>query len=103
MRQAEEERTPVLNLENVLANRIWTEFRNSPDHQVLAKKFEAAINDARRKHPQPPDDALISVTVHITAREARTILKRFKDYLGAPHDNRVYTAVSDALKESEDK
>jgi hypothetical protein len=101
MRQAEEERTLVVNLENVLAGRIWTEFRNRPDHQVLAKKFEAAINDARRKHPQAPDDAIVPVTVHITVGQARTILKRFKDYLGAPHDNRVYTAVSDALKRSE--
>ncbi len=95
------EPTLALNLENVLAGRIWTEFRNSPDHQVLAKKFEAAINDARRKHPQPPDDALIPVIVHITEKEARAILTRFKDYRGAPHDDRVYKAVSDALRASE--
>jgi hypothetical protein len=96
-----EKPTVPLNLENVLAGRIWTEFRNDPQHQVLAKKFEAAIQDALRKHkPTAPDEALVQVTVHVTEKEARTILTVFKQYAGAPHDDRVLKAVRDALKES---
>ncbi|MGZ7063319.1 MAG: hypothetical protein ACXVKD_10730 [Candidatus Angelobacter sp.] len=100
MKQAEQA-TVVLNLENVLAGRIWTEFRNDPQHQVLAKKFEAAIQDALRKHKQTaPDEALIPVTAHLTEKEAKTILTVFKRYAGALHDDRVLKTVSDALKES---
>jgi hypothetical protein len=101
MKQAEQPRV-VVNLENVLAGRIATQFRNVREQQILVKKFDGAIQDARHNHPQAPDDALIPVTVHITEKEARTILQEFKPYIGAPHDAKVYKAVSDALKANDE-
>jgi hypothetical protein len=100
MKQAEQTTVP-LNLENVLAGRIWTEIRNDPQHQVLTKKFEAAIQHALHKHNQTaPDEALIPVTVYVTEKEAQTILTVFKRYAGAPHDDRILKAVNDVLKKS---
>lgn len=98
------ERTIVaLTLENVLAGRIWTQFCNNRGQRVLAEKFNSAIQDARGKHKQAPDDALIPVSVTLTLKEAETILVEFAPWIGAPHDRRVYQAVSDAMKASENQ
>lgn len=96
MKQAEEP-TIIVNLEKVLADRIWTEFRNDLKQQDIAKNFFNAIQDAIHKNKQAPDDALIPVTVHLTRKQAMTILNAFKPWVGYPHDRRVYQAVNDAM------
>jgi len=94
----------VLNIEYALAGRIWTEFRNDREQQVLAKKLESAMQEAMRKHKHTaPDEALIPVTAQLTLKDARTILSAFKPWVSYPTDRRVYQAVNDAIKASENQ
>jgi|SRR5579859_4518586 len=96
MKQTEQP-TVVVNLKKVLADRIWTEFRNDLKHQDIAKNFFDAIQVGVQKNKQAPDEALIPVTVHVTWKQARTILDAFKPWAGFPHDRMVYQAVDEAM------
>ena len=94
--------TVTLNMALFQAERIETAFGRIGD---VASALRNVINEARRKDAQAkekaPDDALIPVTVKVTLDQARTILRKYKEWLDAPTDRDIYMLVNRAITESE--
>lgn len=98
-----EQATVTLNLALFQAERIETAFVRIGD---IASAMRSVINEARRKDAQAkekaPDDALIPVTVKLTLEQARTILRKYKQWtVESPTDRAIYVLVNKAINESE--
>ena len=98
-----EQATVALNMALSQAERIETAFVRVGD---IALALRSVINDARRKDAQAkekaPDDALMPIMVKLTSDQARTILRKFKEWIGeSPTDRDVYLLVSKAINENE--
>ena len=97
-----EQATVTLNMVLFQAERIETAFGRIGD---IASALRNVINEARRKDAQSnvkaPDDVLIPVTVKLTFEQARTILRKYKEWLDAPTDRDIYVLVNKAINEGE--
>ncbi len=84
------------------AERIETSFGRMGD---IATVFRSVINEARYKEGQAkeraPDDALIAVTIKLTLAQAKTISRKYKEWLDAPTDREIYLLVNKAINQSE--
>jgi hypothetical protein len=79
---------------------IWVHFRYDREYRDIGQLFEHLV---RVTHdPNAPDIAKIPVSPPLTLKQARAITARFQYTTFFPADRRIYMALSDAIKESEE-